>query len=154
MRDTGQNPYRRLRLQMLSVLLSFGLIPLMLMGIAGFIANREAIETRMRNVLEAMVKNRSVTVELFLEEKMRQLEFVAFSHSAGQLAKPQILESLRAKMQENHGAIIDLGFFDDQGKHIAYAGPYQLQNLNYGHETWFERVMVLGRYESDVFLGM
>ena len=154
MRDTSRNPYRRLRGQMLSVLLAFGLIPLGLMGIAGFIANREAIETRMRNVLEAMVKNRQATVELFLAEKMRQLEFTASSHSVKQLSDAELLESLRAQMQRDHGAIVDLGLFDDRGQHIAYAGPYKLQNLNYLHEIWFDRVMVLGRYESDVFLGM
>jgi two-component system, NtrC family, sensor kinase len=154
MRDAPKNPYTRLRRQMLSVLLSFGLVPLVLMGVAGFIANREAIEARMRNVLEAMVKNRLVTIELFLEEKMRQLEFAALTHPVSQLSNPEHLESLREQMQRNHGAIIDLGLFDDRGQHIAYAGPYKLQNLNYSHESWFERVMVLGRYESDIFLGM
>jgi two-component system NtrC family sensor kinase len=139
---------------MLIVLLCFGLVPLVLMGIAGFVANREAIQTRMRNVLEAMVKNRLATVELFLEEKMRQVEFVAWSYSIDQLSNPEVLESLRVQMQQNHGAIIDLGFFDSSGQHIAYAGPYKLQNLNYSRETWFERVMVLGRYESNIFLGM
>jgi two-component system NtrC family sensor kinase len=154
MRDTSENPYKRLRGQMLSVLLSFGLIPLGLMGIAGFIANREAIETRMRNVLEAMVKNRQATIELFLAEKMRQLEITASSHSIDRLSNPEFLESLREQMQRDHGAIVDLGLFNDRGQHIAYAGPYKLQNLNYLQEFWFGRVMVLGRYESDVFLGM
>jgi two-component system NtrC family sensor kinase len=138
---------------MLVVLLCFGLVPLILMGIAGFIANREAIESRMRNVLEAMVKNRLATIELFLAEKMRQLEFAAFSHSVIQLSNPEILESLKAEMQRNDGAIVDLGLIDENGRHIAYAGPYKLQNLNYSQESWFQRVMVLGRYESDIFLG-
>jgi two-component system NtrC family sensor kinase len=139
---------------MLLVLLCFGLIPLVLMGIAGFIANREAIESRMRNVLDAMVKNRLATIELFLAENMRQLEFAAFSHSVTQLSNPEILDSLRTEMQRNHGAIVDLGLINESGRHIAYAGPYKLQNLNYSQESWFQRVMVLGTYESDIFLGM
>jgi two-component system NtrC family sensor kinase len=152
-REASVNPYRRLRSQMLLVLLCFGLVPLVLMGIAGFIANREGIETRMRNVLEAMVKNRRATIELFLAEKMRQLEFTAFSHSVSQLSNPEILESLRTEMQRNGGAIVDLGLISESGLHVAYAGPYKLQNLNYSQEPWFQRVMVLGRYESDIFLG-
>jgi two-component system, NtrC family, sensor kinase len=152
MKDSS-NPYSRLRRQMLLVLLCFGLVPLLLTGIAGSIANREAIETRMRNVLAAMVKNRQATVELFLAEKMRQLEFAAFSHSVVQLSNPGILESLRTEMQRNGGAIVDLGLINERGLHITYTGPYKLQNLDYGLESWFQQVMVLGRYESDIFLG-
>lgn len=154
MNNTSKNPYKRLRGQMLSVLLLFGLIPLALMGIAGVIANREAIETRMRNVLEGMVKNRQATVELFLAEKMRQLEFTASTNSIDRLSNHEVLELLLERMQQDHGAIVDLGLFNDRGQHIAYVGPYKLENLNYLQEFWFTRVMVLGRYESDIFLGM
>lgn len=154
MHRAADNPYRRLRMQMLLVLLCFGLIPLIAVGIVAFIANREATETRLLNVLEAMVKNRRATVELFLEEKMRQLTFVADMYSAAQLSDEELLESLLAQMQQNNGAIIDLGLIADSGRHIAYAGPYKLQNLDYSDQTWFQQVMVLGRYESDVFLGL
>jgi len=111
---------------MLVVLLCFGLVPLVAMGIAGFMANRAAMQTRMRNVLEAMVKNRLATIDLFLAENMRQLEFAAFSHSIKQLSNPEIIESLRAEMQRDHGAIVDLGLINESGLHVAYAGPYKL----------------------------
>jgi two-component system NtrC family sensor kinase len=154
MPDTHATPYKRLRRQIFIVLLFFGLVPLIAMGIAGLQANRDAIETQKRNVLEAMVKNRKATIDLFLEEKMRQLEFAAFSRSVDDLSKPEILESFREQMQHDQGAIVDLGLIADTGQHIAYAGPYRLQNLDYSQQFWFQRVMVLGRYESDVYLGL
>jgi two-component system NtrC family sensor kinase len=148
------NPYVRLRGQMQVVLLVFGLVPLFAMGFAGFVANQESIETRTRNVLEAMVKNRKVTVELFLEEKMRELELAASSQSAEELGRSAVLESLRDKMRGEHGGIVDLGLIDDAGRHTAYVGPYPLLGQDYGQQPWFEQVRVLGRYESDVFLGL
>jgi len=154
MAEMSMNPYKRLRRQMFVVLLCFGLVPLVAMGIAGFVANREASETRMRNVLEAMVKNRTVTVDLFLQEKMRLLAFTASSHTVAQLSNPELLNSLVQQMQQDHGAIVDLGLIADDGHHVAYAGPYKLQNLDYSDQPWFQRVMVLGRYESDIFLGL
>jgi two-component system NtrC family sensor kinase len=153
MPDSGKNPYRRLRGQMFLVLLCFGLIPLIAMGIAGFLENRKAIETRMRNALEAMVKNRKATVELFLEETMRQLGLVTAACSVQELSNPRILESLRNQMRGEKGAILDLGLIADDGKHVAYVGPYKLQDLDYSGQPWFEQVMVLGRYQSDVYLG-
>ena len=147
------SPYRRLAGQMLLVLLAFGLVPLVVMGLAGFAAQRTAVETRTRNVLEAMVKNRRATIELFLEEKLRQLELVATALPVAELARPTTLESLRERMWREHGAIIDLGLIDHAGRHVAYAGPYNLQDRDYSAQPWFDQVMVHGRYESDVFMG-
>jgi two-component system NtrC family sensor kinase len=138
---------------MLAVLLAFGLVPLVVMGLAGFAAQRKAAEIRTRNVLEAMVKNRRVTIELFVEEKMRQLELVASALPVAELSRPAALESLRATMWREHGAIIDLGLIDDAGRHVAYAGPYNLKDRDYSTQPWFEQVMVHGRYESDIFMG-
>jgi len=149
----AKSPYRRLAGQMLLVLLMFGLVPLVAMGLAGFAAQRTASETRTRTVLEAMVKNRRATVELFLEEKLRQLELVASALPVTELSRPETLESLRDQMQREHGAIVDLGLISDDGRHVAYVGPYNLQNLDYSAQPWFEQVMVHGSYESDVFMG-
>ena len=147
------SPYRILANQILVVLLLFGIVPLVAMGLAGFAAQRTAIQTRTRNVLESMVKNRRVTVELFLEEKLRQLELAVAALPIAELSRPQVLEALRDQMRLGHGAIVDLGLIDDRGRHVAYVGPYNLQNLDYSAQSWFEQVMVLGRYESDVFMG-
>jgi two-component system NtrC family sensor kinase len=154
MPEKSVNPDGRLRGQMFLALLCFGLVPLLASGVAGYVAYRGAIEKQSRNVLEAMMKNRKETVELFLEEKMRQLEFVAVSYSAAQLAKPELLGSLLGQLRQNRGAFIDLGLIDENGHHTAYAGPYKLQNMDYSEQPWFQRVMVLGRFESDIFLGL
>jgi len=147
------SPYRRLAGQMLVVLLAFGLVPLIAMGLTGFLAQRSALETRTRNVLEAMLKNRRATVELFLEEKLRQLEVVAAALPVAELTTQAVLEALRDQMQREHGAIIDLGLIDDTGRHVAYEGPYNLEDRDYSAQPWFQQVTVHGRYESDVFMG-
>jgi len=151
--ESAQSPYRKLRGQMFMVLLLFGLVPTIAMGIAGFVANRENIETRTRNVLEAMVKNRKATVELFLEEKLRELDLAASSLAVSDLSRPQVLEALRDQMRRERGAIVDLGLIGQDGRHVGYAGPYHLQDQDYSDQPWFQQVMVLGRYESDIFLG-
>ncbi|MEW5984727.1 MAG: ATP-binding protein [Acidobacteriota bacterium] len=153
MTERISRPYRRLASQMLMVLLAFGLVPLVVMGIAGFAAQLNAVETRTRNVLEAMVKNRRATVELFLEEKRRQLELVAAAAPVSELGKPAVIEMLRDQLRSEHGAIVDLGLIDDTGRHVVYVGPYSLQDLNYSDQPWFEQVMVRGHYESDIFMG-
>ncbi len=147
------NPYRRMRRQIVAVLLAFGLVPLLAMGVAGYVANRAAVETRARNVLEAMVKNRKANIDLFLEDRMRDLELVAASFSVEALADDARLEGLLSQLRREHGGIVDLGLIDADGVHRAYVGPYNLRDRNYRDQEWYEYVLVQGRYESDIFLG-
>lgn len=135
------------------VLLAFGLVPLLAMGLAGLMANRAATESRAAQVLEAMVKNRRATVELFLEETMQKLELVAATWPVTQLADQTMLEALLRQLRSRDGAIIDLGLIGNDGRHLAYVGPYDLKGHDYSAQPWFQQVRVHGRYESDVFLG-
>lgn len=151
--DLGPRPNRTLRKQMILVMLGFGLIPLIAMGTAGILAALNEIEDITRNVLEAMVKNRKATIELFIEEKHRQLELAAKTHSVEALSSQYLLEVLLEQIRREKGGIVDLGFIGPDGKHIVYVGPYALKDKDYSEEPWFCEVMVRGRYESDVFLG-
>lgn len=153
MPDLGHNPYLRLRRQMFLALLATGLVPLVAMGMAGFVAHRDSVEQRTRNGLDAMIKNRKVTVELFLEETLRQLDTLAGALDIADLSNPAVLTKLRDLARREHGALLDLGLIDDHGRHVAYVGPYDLSSANYSNEPWFQQVMLRGRYESDVFLG-
>ena len=148
-----QNPYTRLRQQMLVVLLLFGLTPLLAMGAAGFLANREEAESRTRKVLEAMVQNRKATVELFLESRLDALAFAAASQPLRALSSAAGLEAVRQLLQPGAGGIVDLALLDGKGRALAYTGPYPPAPGD-AEAPWLEEARVLGRYESDVFLGL
>ena len=146
------NPYTKLRQRMLVVLLLFGLAPLLAMGAAGFLANREEAESRTRKVLEAMVQNRRATIELFLESRLDALAFAAASHPVRALAAPEALEGVRRLLQPGAGGIVDLALLDARGRPVAHTGPYPPSGD--ADAPWLEEARVLGRYESDVFMGL
>ncbi|HEY3359277.1 MAG TPA: ATP-binding protein [Polyangia bacterium] len=149
----ARRPYRRLRRQMLTVLLCVGLVPIVAMAAASVVTFQREIDARTRAALESMVKNRKATVDLFLEEKLRQLELCAAAVPAAELGRPAVLEGVRRELQRDRGGIIDLGLFGADGRHIVYVGPYDLAGQDYRDSPWFHEVMVHGRYASDVFLG-
>jgi two-component system, NtrC family, sensor kinase len=138
---------------MLVVLLLFGLTPLLAMGAAGFLANREEGEGRARKVLDAMVQNRKATIELFLDSQLDALAFAAASQPLRALATPAGLETVRQLLHGRTGAIVELTLLDGAGRPLAYTGPYTPAMVD-GKAPWLEEVRVLGRYESDVFLGL
>lgn len=153
MAKAAPNPYRRLRRQIFLVLLAFGLVPVIATAIAGTLANRAILESRTRSVLEAMVKNRKTTVDLFLGDTMRQLQMIADALPVERLSQPPILSAILEQSRREGGAFVDLGLIAGSGRHVAYAGPYNLAGLDYSGQSWFQQVMVQGRYESDIFLG-
>ncbi len=56
-------------------------------------------------------------------------------------------------INREYGSINDLGIIDDQGRHLAYIGPYDLMDKNYSRTIWFKQVMEKGLYISDMFMG-
>ncbi len=147
-----QNPYTRLRQQMLTVLLLFGLSPLLAMGVAGFLANREEAESRTRQVLEAMVRNRKATLELFLEARLDALATAAASQPVSALASASGLERAYQLLPRGGGGFVDLALLDAKGRPLAYTGPYGPPPSE-AAAPWLEEANVLGRYQGDVFLG-
>jgi two-component system NtrC family sensor kinase len=70
-----------------------------------------------------------------------------------QLSDPLILDDVLKKLQEKSNAFVDLGVFNEEGRHVAYQGPFRLVGRNYAGEGWFKEVIKGGTYISDVFLG-
>jgi two-component system NtrC family sensor kinase len=138
---------------MFAALVTFGVLPMVVVGAAAVAGGWRAVDAESRQSFEAMVRNRAATVDLFLEQKMRQLELVAAALPVDAMRRPFALAALCSEMQRDRGGIIDLGLLDAEGRHLAYAGPYALLDKNYRGQEWFERVLVLGRYQSDLFMG-
>ncbi len=148
-----RNPYGRLRQQMLAVLLVFGLVPLVAMGVAGFLANQAEVESHTRSVLGTVAQDRKAAVELFLDARLDALALAAESQPVSVLASPAGLERVRQLLQHGAGGIVDLALLDGAGKTLAYSGPYG-PSPGEGETRRLEEARVLGRHESDVFLGL
>ena len=56
-------------------------------------------------------------------------------------------------MNQEYGNLTDLGLIDQEGRHLAYVGPYDLMDKNYSEAIWFKKVMEQGIYISDMFTG-
>jgi two-component system NtrC family sensor kinase len=148
-----ESPYRRLRRQMLTVLLLFGLVPLLAIGVAGFLADKEEVESRTRRALEVALLGRKVVLERFLEARLDTLALAADSRPSAALATSEGLERVQALLKNQEGGLVDLALLDDGGGTLAYIGPYG-PNPPGLDARGLEEVRVLGRHQSDVFLGL
>jgi two-component system NtrC family sensor kinase len=133
--------------------LAVALIPLYLAGAAIYLYFASSLEQNQSAQLQNLAVNRSSAVQLFLAERTAMLEALAHAASLDGLTTPGELRKVLTILNKRGQSFVDLGIIDSGGDHLAYEGPFRLENHNYGGEPWFEETMVRGVHVSDVFLG-
>ncbi len=133
--------------------LAVALIPLYLVGAAIYVYFASSQEQSHRAQLQNLAVNRSNAVQLFLAERTAMLEALAHTAPLDTLVRPGELHNVLTILNKRQQTFVDLGIIGADGHHLAYEGPYRLEDRNYGGEPWFEETMVRGVDISDVFLG-
>ena len=106
--------------------------------------------------LLAISESQRNTVDLFLQERVvnifSQFQSEEFSLTPSQRTMENYLKNLRRVSD----AFVDVGFLNEKGVQIGYAGPFLfLQNRVYAGEKWFTTLVQQDRnhYISDIYLG-
>ncbi len=106
--------------------------------------------------LAALAQSQRNTVDLFLQERVLNI-FSVFQSSEFNLAPSELdMQHYLQNLRQASDAFIDVGFFDQEGVQIGYAGPYPyLHGRDYSDEDWFRSLIDLERnyYISDIYLG-
>lgn len=145
--------YKKLRRRIIGLTLCFSLIPLLALGFSIYFQFQRSYTAKIMHNLKAMVENRRDAIDLFFDERISQLNTLAYTHSLDQLRDEQYLERVFTLIQSRSKSFVDLGVIDQDGEHVAYVGPYNLRGVNYKKEDWFQSVMFRGVHISDVFTG-
>lgn len=103
--------------------------------------------------LQTIAQSHAKDVENYLEERIGDLQFILTTFSVEELSNNNTLAKVLNNLKHENDTYIDLGIINLNGDHVAYAGPYQLQNKNYSNAKWFSATLDNGIEVSDVFLG-
>ncbi len=143
-----------LRFRIVAVLLLASLLPLALLGIGSWVVFGGIIEEKTLDLHRSVVQTHARSIDRYLAERVRVLDLMARSRRLEKLQSTDTLRQLLDQLNNSYDkAFIDLGLIGEDGRHLAYAGPYALQDKNYAQARWFKDVMSQGTYISDVFLG-
>ena len=147
--------FRRLWNSIVVALLGAAFIPLMLIGGGMYYFASSALKQKTLESLRVEVFNHKKSVDRVLAERTLDLRQLTGTRDLASLTRPGALEAVFRILQaaEEKPWLTDLGIIDDRGRHLAYAGPYDLISKNYKNAPWFRAVMAQGVYISDVFSG-
>ena len=148
-----QRKYRRLRNGIIATTLFFAIIPMLFVGIAIPVQFTDLYYQKTLREVENVALSKGRTLDVFMSERISQLQTLANSYSFDEITTPGKLASILNVMKSTSKSYVDFGIIDMEGRHLVYSGPYMLDKANYKNELWFAEVLRKGVFVSDVFMG-
>jgi two-component system NtrC family sensor kinase len=147
--------YRNLKRRMIAITLGVSIAPLVLLGGVIYFQYVKVFEARIQDQVRHLASSQGNAVDVFLHERSTILSIIIDTYSFQELRNQEGLDRLFEMINRRADGLglIDLGVIDAQGRHLSYAGPYNLKGLRYDQQPWFREVMSRGKYISDVYTG-
>ncbi|MFW5975343.1 MAG: sensor histidine kinase [Desulfosalsimonas sp.] len=145
--------YKVLRRNIAALMILVTIIPLTVMAVTSALQYQKNIKAERITPMQAIASKTAHSFELFMEERLSALHFIASSYSAEILSGQATLHRIFRILREEYGGYVDLGLINNKGKQVSYTGPYDLLNKDYSDQQWFHEARVRGVYLSDVFMG-
>ncbi len=145
--------FRRLFNSIVVALLAASFIPLLLIGGGMYYHTVSILEQKTLAALDAEISEHREAIDQFLTERTIDLKNLSGILGFDYLTAPGNLKKMFDTLQQQLPCFTDIGVIDDQGRHRAYVGPYDLLSRNYKESPWFKMIAQKDHYISDVFLG-
>jgi len=148
--------FRQLKLRLrIGSLIAF-VVPIVALSVYFHFQFTFTLKERAKLNLLAIAESQRNTVDLFLQERVVNI-FSQFQSEEFSLAPSQhTMENFLKNLRRVSDAFIDVGFLNEKGIQIGYAGPFPfLQGRNYTDEKWFISLMQQDRNHliSDIYEG-
>ncbi len=148
--------FRKLKLRLgIGLLISF-VVPLIALSAYFHFQFNFTLKENAKLNLIAVSESQRNTVDLFLQERVVNI-FSQFQSGEFSLTPSRhTMENYLRNLRRVSDAFIDVGFLDEKGIQIGYAGPFpHLQDKIYADERWFVTLMQQDRnhFISDIYLG-
>jgi len=143
-----------LRWRIVVVLLIVSLAPLVISGAGGWFVIIRLLENKTLELHRCVVRSHAESINSYINDRLRALDSASRNQSLEELRRPGAVMKLFNRLNEVYeDGFVDLGVIGEDGRHIVYAGPYDLMDRDYSEASWFRSVIRYNSYVSDVFMG-
>ena len=152
--ELHKKSYSSLYRRFILLTLICSVLPLLLVGWFIYSNYSSFAYSRMEEFFYRRVEYNRKLIELFLKERTSDLQLIASTHSVDYLGDRPNLQRVFDNLNREDSYFMDLGLINEQGKHVAYVGPYDLMDKDYSQTFWFKELVTRGGfYVSDMFTG-
>jgi len=157
--DTAPNTpayFRQLKMRIRFGALTVLIIPFVALSIYFHFQFTFTLKESANHNLVAITESQRNTIDLFLQERVVNIFSLFQSETFNVNPTADIMENYLRNLRRTSDAFIDVGFLNEKGIQIGYAGPYPLlQNKNYAGEEWLKNLLSKEQnyFISDIYLG-
>ncbi len=155
-RVTTRDYFRRLRFRLKLGLFVAFMTPLAALSIYFHVQFNISLKESGKLHLAALAESQRNTIELFLQERLVNIFSIFHSSEFSLSPTADDMEHYLMNLRQISDTFIDVGFLNEKGRQIGYAGPFPyLHGKDYTEESWFKTLMsqVRNYYISDIYLG-
>ena len=145
--------FRRLWNSIVIALTAASFIPLIVIGGGMYYYTVSLLEKKTLDALTDELNDHRDAIDEFLNGRTKELKLLSSNLDLNHLGSPGGLQKAFESLQRELKCFTDLGVIDDEGRHLAYVGPYDLLSKNYKEASWFKAMRDHDVYVSDVFSG-
>ena len=148
--------FTHLRFMLIAGVLSCFIIPHILLISFSYFHFTSTLKATEKVNLEALAKSQRNTTDLFLLERKMNIRNLFYNRLENSPPSVSEINYFLMKLQQINDSFVDVGFLNDQGLQIRYAGPFpQLKGKSYKNEQWFKTLAGSRKDYSitDIYLG-
>ncbi|MCG8616828.1 MAG: two-component sensor histidine kinase, partial [Desulfobacterales bacterium] len=152
--------YRSLTWYLVPGVIIVSFAPMMLVGFVILNQFQSSYTEKVNAHLNELVLKHKQHIDHFLQEKTADLKMLLKTsgietYGIDRLRDEAVLSQKLSILQTAYrGEFVDLGVISEDGRQVAYAGPFKLDQANYAQAPWFKKAMTEEIFISDVFLGL
>lgn len=150
---TSPERYKALRRNIRILMILVTIIPLSLMATINYYQYQSSLKEEIISPLKVLTNKTKRSFELFLDERLSTLKFIASAYSFTDLQNKMVMNRILSVLKKEFEGFIDLGLIDRNGAQLSYAGPYSFIDKDYSKQDWFQEVIINSTHISDVFMG-
>ncbi len=145
--------YQSLTRNIIITMLVVTILPLTVMGVLNHFQYGRHLRGELITPLASSAGKAKHSFELFFEERLSTVRFIANAYEYEDLLDDHTLNRLLRVLKTELGGFVDLAIINADGDMVNYAGPYNLKGKSYTSQRSFQEVLIKGSYISTVFMG-
>ncbi len=151
--ETSDVHYKKMKKNIASLMLLITVLPMLILAGTNYKQYKSYIQTENLNQFEALLNKTKYSFDLFLQERVSAIKYLAHTYPPDQLTNLLTLKKVFYTLQNDFTGFVDLGLVNSKGIQISYVGPYSLKGKDYAKTRSFNEGRIRGVYISDVFMG-
>ncbi len=151
--DVSPQRYRALGRLLSSLMIVVSVAPLLVLSWINYNQYQASMAREIEVPLRDVVQRTRTALEVLLGERLSTVSLISEAYSFDKLASDGDLAKIFHAMRGEFDGFVDLGLINEEGRQVAYVGPYELKNVDYSDQTWWREVQVHRKVVSDILSG-